>query len=108
MRYRRANARERRGGAHYVPPTPASSSCSAATIPSRAHRESRRTGIPLAPPPPTASCASCGGGPHRGLERAPAQAFANAARGDLTAAFLWLALLLGISEIGLASWWKRA
>ena len=42
------------------------------------------------------------------LERAPAQAFANAARGDLTSAFLWLALLLGISEIGLASWWKRA
>jgi hypothetical protein len=42
------------------------------------------------------------------LERAPAQAFANAARGDLTAAFLWLALLLGVAEILLASWWKRA
>jgi hypothetical protein len=42
------------------------------------------------------------------LDRAPAQAFANAARGDLTSAFLWFALLLGIAEIGLASWWKRA
>jgi hypothetical protein len=42
------------------------------------------------------------------LERAPAQAFAGAARGDLTALFLWLALLLGLAEVGLASWWKRA
>ena len=42
------------------------------------------------------------------LERAPAQAFAGAARGDLTAPFLWLALLLGLAEVGLASWWKRA
>jgi len=41
------------------------------------------------------------------LGRAPAQAFASAARGDLTSAFLWLALVLGMAEAGLASWWRK-
>jgi hypothetical protein len=42
------------------------------------------------------------------LERAPSQAFAGAARGDLTSAFLWLALVLGLAEVGLASWWRKS
>jgi hypothetical protein len=34
--------------------------------------------------------------------------FASAARGDLRGPLLWAGLLLGLSEMGLASAWRRA
>ena len=41
------------------------------------------------------------------LEDAPDAAFSSASRGDLRGPLLWLALLAGIAEVGLASVWRR-
>jgi hypothetical protein len=41
------------------------------------------------------------------LDRAGAAVFASAARGDLRGPLLWAGLLLGLTELGLASAWRR-
>ncbi|HEX5632346.1 MAG TPA: BatA domain-containing protein [Gemmatimonadales bacterium] len=41
------------------------------------------------------------------LEEAGGLAFANASRSDFTGPFLWLALVLGLVEVALASWWRK-
>ncbi len=41
------------------------------------------------------------------LARASGAAFASAARGDLRGPLLWVGLLLGLTELGLASAWRR-
>jgi hypothetical protein len=41
------------------------------------------------------------------LEQAPSAAFSAGARGDLRGPLLWLALVLGLGEVGLASVWGR-
>jgi hypothetical protein len=41
------------------------------------------------------------------LDEAPAIAFSAGARGDLRGPLLWLALILGLAEVGLASVWGR-
>lgn len=42
------------------------------------------------------------------LAEAPALAFSQGARGDLTGPLLWLALVLGLVEVALASWWRKS
>ena len=41
------------------------------------------------------------------LDEAASAAFAAGARGDLRGPLLWLALVLGLAEVGLASVWGR-
>jgi hypothetical protein len=41
------------------------------------------------------------------LDEAGPGAFSSAARGDLRGPLLWLALVLGLGEVGLASVWRR-
>lgn len=41
------------------------------------------------------------------LREAGAAAFSSAARGDLRGPLLWMALLVGLTEVGLASGWRR-
>jgi hypothetical protein len=41
------------------------------------------------------------------LDRAGGLAFASASRSDFTGPFLWLALVLGLAEVALASWWRK-
>jgi hypothetical protein len=41
------------------------------------------------------------------LEEAGDMAFSSASQGDLRGPLLWMALLLGMAEVGLASVWRR-
>jgi len=42
-----------------------------------------------------------------GPDAADSAVFASAARGDLRGPLLWAGLLLGLTEMGLASAWRR-